>query len=416
MKYINKFNSIDEAVNSVAYSPNVSLIQGASNPDGLVYTNIGDNVKIQFAAGVGEANFVVGYDPLTTPLTFVAAEADSTIMVAGQISRGTPGNVSLYNWETSTDGITWSAYTAKTTITLTNVGDKVMFRGKQLNKGQLSTSDFQFYMTGKILAYGNLASILDPTMNIDAPGDRDLPRRFTNCKSLLTPPDIPLLAAYSSDMSKNENFSFLFAGCPNLQKLPTNIKIISNSMFSGSANISTIIIPDTVEYISPTAFNGVWQQESEVNIINHSQITEGYPWGLQTYKYKYSSYYLCDSNRNIIFCTDPQDEQFINEPIAGINADLKKSSDSMSSWSGTLILTPNKVISLGNLSYVYYKRLGTLIAFTNIYVPDDLVDSYKAAENWSQLPSGYIKPLSEYTNANGPVGGGSDDVVPELPE
>ena len=52
-------------------------------------------------------------------------------MVAGLPERGgTPGNVSLYNWETSTDGITWSAYTAKTTITLTNVGDKVMFRGE----------------------------------------------------------------------------------------------------------------------------------------------------------------------------------------------------------------------------------------------------------------------------------------------
>ena len=131
MKHINKFNSINEALNSTAYSPNVSLILGSSNPDGLVYTNIGDNVKIQFAAGVGAANFVISYDPLTTPLTFVAAEDGSTVMVAGLPEiGGTPGNVSLYNWETSTDGITWLAYTAKTIMTLANVGDKVMFRGE----------------------------------------------------------------------------------------------------------------------------------------------------------------------------------------------------------------------------------------------------------------------------------------------
>ena len=46
MKYINKFNSINEALISTVYSPNVSLVSGSSNPDGLVYTNIGDNVKI----------------------------------------------------------------------------------------------------------------------------------------------------------------------------------------------------------------------------------------------------------------------------------------------------------------------------------------------------------------------------------
>ena len=33
-----------------------------------------------------------------------------------------------------------------------------------------------------------------------------------------------------------------------------------------------------------------------------------------------------------------------------------------------------------------------------IYVPDDLVDSYKAATNWS-VYADQIKPLSEYTEA-----------------
>ena len=30
------------------------------------------------------------------------------------------------------------------------------------------------------------------------------------------------------------------------------------------------------------------------------------------------------------------------------------------------------------------------------YVPDDLLDSYKTAENWSEIAS-YIHPISEYT-------------------
>ena len=95
-------------------------------------------------------------------------------------------------------------------------------------------------------------------LTIDAPGYMDLAGRFTDCVSLLTPPDIPLLASSSLDTDKDISFSSLFAGCTNLQKLPTNIKIISYSMFYGNSNINTIIIPDTVEYISSSAFRGIW--------------------------------------------------------------------------------------------------------------------------------------------------------------
>ncbi len=48
MKHINKFNSINEALNSTAYSPNVSLVLCSSNPDNIVYTNVGNGEEIIF--------------------------------------------------------------------------------------------------------------------------------------------------------------------------------------------------------------------------------------------------------------------------------------------------------------------------------------------------------------------------------
>lgn len=57
MKHINKFNSIDEALNSIAYSPNVSLVLGSSNPDNIVYTNIGNGQEIVF---VNDNGYVTG--------------------------------------------------------------------------------------------------------------------------------------------------------------------------------------------------------------------------------------------------------------------------------------------------------------------------------------------------------------------
>ena len=60
---------------------------------------------------------------LETPLTFEAAEAGA------QVTFNIFTTVATNEVQYSTDGEHWSTYTSGTAITLTNVGDKVMFRG-----------------------------------------------------------------------------------------------------------------------------------------------------------------------------------------------------------------------------------------------------------------------------------------------
>lgn len=85
----------------------------------------------------GASNIPTGWlkqepqEPVDTPLTFTATQANSTVKLN---KVGSPRAISL---ETSTDGRTWTDYswTDKTgdTLTLANVGDKVYMRAKTEN-------------------------------------------------------------------------------------------------------------------------------------------------------------------------------------------------------------------------------------------------------------------------------------------
>lgn len=58
----------------------------------------------------------------------------------------------------------------------------------------------------------------------------------------------------------------------------------------------------------------------------------------------------------------------------------------------TLIIRTNKVCTLGNTTALSMSKIEKQTGY--IYVPDDLVDDYKSATNWSAFAS-QIKPLSE---------------------
>ena len=132
------------------------------------------------------------YGPVVSDaLCFTAEEANSTLHLD---KVGTPNAISL---ETSTDGSTWKDYTwAENTgskYTNLNVGDKVYFRAKTENQtiGSSDSNYYQFVMTGKIAASGNIQTLLK------ADGSRtDAPAycyyyMFFNCDSLTSAPELP---------------------------------------------------------------------------------------------------------------------------------------------------------------------------------------------------------------------------------
>ena len=122
-------------------------------------------------------------------LTFTAEEANSTVAMK---ANGSAPSVSL---EYTTDGSTWSDFiVGTTTVTLANVGDKMMLRAKTTNTGMgSSTSDCnQFVMTGKIAASSSVMYLLKKEGDLDTiPGNYCFSRLFYQCASLTTAPELP---------------------------------------------------------------------------------------------------------------------------------------------------------------------------------------------------------------------------------
>ena len=105
----------------------------------------------------------------TTPLTFTAVEAGVEVYMEGSVS------VAL---DYSTDGTNWSNYTIGDHITLSNIGDIVMFKATTTNttfttrnvswQGQVTLTYNRFVFTGKATMSGRLTSLLNGDPNVFA--------------------------------------------------------------------------------------------------------------------------------------------------------------------------------------------------------------------------------------------------------
>ena len=151
---------------------------------------------------------------LDEPLCFTAVQTNSTVHLD---KVGSPNAIFL---ETSTDGSTWTDYywTDNTgdTLTLANVGDKVYMRAKTENQtiGSSSSNYYQFVMTGKIAASGNVQTLLKADgSRTDAPAHCYF-NMFYGCSSLTTAPTLPATTLASSC------YSNMFYGCTSLTIAP----------------------------------------------------------------------------------------------------------------------------------------------------------------------------------------------------
>lgn len=81
--------------------------------------------------------------------------------------NGSPPAVSL---EYTTDGVTWDDFiVGTTTVTLANVGDKMILRAKTTNSGMATNSSNynKFVMTGKIAASDSIMYLLKNDGDLD---------------------------------------------------------------------------------------------------------------------------------------------------------------------------------------------------------------------------------------------------------
>ena len=169
------------------------------------------------------------YGPVVSDaLCFTAEEANSTLHLD---KVGSPDAISL---ETSTNGSNWTDYswTDKTgdTLTLANIGDKVYMRAKTENQtiGSSYQNYYQFKMTGKISASGNIQTLLKADgSRTDATGYcyRNM---FKGCTSLTTAPELPATTL------ANNCYEYMFRGCTSLTSAPElPATTLADSCYSG---------------------------------------------------------------------------------------------------------------------------------------------------------------------------------------
>ncbi len=175
-------------------------------------------------------------------LCFTAEEANSTVMMM-LVNHGDVPDYELYYSYNGTDWNEFAVYSMHggeegTTITLSNVGDKVYFSGN--NPFGFSSADyesgevylFNFYMTGKIAASGNVMSLLKRDCSVkEIPNDGCFQKLFDHCSSLTAAPELPATTL------TNNCYESMFADCSSLVEAPelpaTNLKeSCYNTMFS----------------------------------------------------------------------------------------------------------------------------------------------------------------------------------------
>ena len=222
--------------------------------------------KVYNASRIADA-----FDIRYVPLTFEAKKAGA------KVSFKLPSNVTAGDVQYKLNGGEWTNYTtSESAITLTNVGDKVRFRGKN-STYFVSNSDFgQFSCTDSCYVYGNIMSLVtdyssDPNAyatNLTLSGDDAFSRlfrynayiknhgsrslllpattltrecyqdMFNGCTGLTTAPTLP------AETLKGNCYNYMFKGCTGLTSAPalpaeTLAPYCYCKMFSGCTNLTS---------------------------------------------------------------------------------------------------------------------------------------------------------------------------------
>ena len=186
-------------------------------------------------------------DPLVTPLTFIAVEANSSVTLN---KTGSP-SVSGLQYRLGTSG-DWLSYTTGTAIPLSTIGDSVQFQNTANTLSTNTENLVKFAMSGKIKAFGNIQSLLNWSTSVPAYGFYSL---FDSCSSLVEAPTMPAETLNSNSCNR------MYLNCTGLTQTPELPATTVNSatyayMFAGCSNLKTgpTILPAMTLYRSSYAF------------------------------------------------------------------------------------------------------------------------------------------------------------------
>jgi len=169
-----------------------------------------------YSAGVDMT--LLPHEALSIPLTFEAITAGATVTLN---SEGNAPSVSL---ETSTDGITWTPYEVGTPITLTNVGDKLMFHGTNKQYATGPSDYHKFSLDADCYVYGNIMSLISATgyatlKSFDSNAEYIFESLFSGCGDWLNNHLQKTIELPAIDLAPY-CYSHMFKGCGYLAKAP----------------------------------------------------------------------------------------------------------------------------------------------------------------------------------------------------
>lgn len=193
-----------------------------SGMQSLVYTCRGKelnyclpNTQANFTAGQTYSKGIEFINTYIIPLTFEAKTAGSTVEF-----QLWPGYHRDLNY--SINGGTWTTYTYPETITLENVGDKVSFRGDNIQFCTTTSPSIYCSCTGQCYIYGNIMSLLyssEFATSTTLQGDYTFYQLFRNNTAIYSHPSKSLVlpATELSRFCYKEMFNY----CPNLTSAPS---------------------------------------------------------------------------------------------------------------------------------------------------------------------------------------------------
>lgn len=129
--------------------------------DGIVYNKTAAG-KTLAKNKINPVNLSMASDFLATPLTIEAMVAGAQVNF--DIYTTAAANPVQYRTFDGTAWTAWANYTDNDPVTLTNIGDKVQFRGSNARYAtdtSINTHGSQFSFTADCLAYGNVMSLVD---------------------------------------------------------------------------------------------------------------------------------------------------------------------------------------------------------------------------------------------------------------
>ncbi len=177
-----------------------------------------------------------------TALSYLCFTAvDATAIAWSKVGTLTKGQAIEY----STDGVSWTAYTFGTPISLA-VGEKCYFRGDNTSFSESPTVYLHFTSTGRVAASGNMMSLVDKTCTQTSTTTSMFVHAFDGCTTLLSAPELP-----ATTLALN-SYRYMFKGCTALTQapyLPTSSSTYNytyGEMFSGCTNLSVIRVGLTV--------------------------------------------------------------------------------------------------------------------------------------------------------------------------